>query len=115
MTREFFYCPNGATNIIYYRIYHRRLDITDYKKAAIPSSPHLLVTGVDGLVKGPEQDLSQVEDTGVGCARLDEFVEHVVRDGCLRLVVGRHAPQRLGLPAPVLQHLGRRLHEVTLH
>lgn len=53
--------------------------------------------------------------TGVGQSGLDEFVQQIFWDGFPGLVVLGHPLQRLLLPDPVLQHLGRRLHEVPLH
>ncbi len=81
------------------------------------TTPCLMYLGlsVDLLVKGPEQDLPEVKDAGVCVAGLDERLHEVVRNRRLVEVVAGHAAQRLLLPAPVLQHLGRSLHEVSLN
>ena len=70
---------------------------------------------MNGLIKFSQQDLSEVEYACVGYATAGQFDQQVVGYGTAIFVVGRHAVQWLSLPAPVLQHLTRCLHKVTLN
>lgn len=67
------------------------------------------------LIERSQQNLAQVEGARVGRLRLDERIEQLVRDRLASLEVLGHAQQRLARPAPILQHLGWRLHEVALN
>lgn len=70
---------------------------------------------VQDLVHLGKHNLPKVEETCIGLARLDELLQEVLRGLATRAIVLRHAYQGLLLPHPVLQHLGRRLHKVSLH
>ena len=61
--------------------------------------------GVQPLVEGGEEHLTEVEAPGVGVLGCNQLVQHLLGERSPVLVVLGHQPQRLLLPAPVLQHL----------
>ena len=74
-----------------------------------------LLLRVNGLIKHPQENLPKVEHPCVGNPALDQFLQKVIRNRFPGFVMFGHPPEWLFLPAPVLQHLRRGLHEIPLH
>ena len=68
--------------------------------------------GVDGHVEDAEVQLAEVEEGVVDVLDRDDLLDEVLGDLLARLVVGRQGADLARRPAPVLQHLAGRLHEV---
>ena len=74
-----------------------------------------LVHGVYPLIVRCVKYLRQSQQPHVGLARMCQIVHHVIGNFLPCFIVSRHHLQRVSGPAPVLQHLRRRLQEISLH
>jgi len=73
---------------------------------------HTLVS-VDLQIELGEEELPQVEQTNIHVSTLDDLLNQLRAQWLLGLVVAAHFLEHLRFPTPILQHLRRRLDEVT--
>ena len=70
---------------------------------------------MDILIKGSQQNLSEVEDTSICVARFDQRFHQVIRYWRFVFIMSRHSGQRFLLPTPVLQHLWRGFNKIPFY